>query len=398
LQLVQQEQARRTALEARLHSQLLMQSESMVAMELKVLRLEAKIASRESFRQSRHQSNGGVTMDRLPPIAATPSTPNQSDEEADSFEELDLTPRATRSSSVGQLSQGGGGGNRGGPTNIAVVTRSGASVASAVTAMSFPDEGFSHMDHVMNNDGSEDGDVEDEGDDDDGSQSTPTQGSRNQISNLESILLNPIPVVGGNDQGISTRAIRGDTDGNSSLPTSVTSTTMASTVVTATTRGDTSVGIARIPSRASEEDALAENIEEQPRSRDQSPLTVQSAATETLQSVASASLGPSILSTAAVAPARSFGTRRANAAIAAANAQEGRSLANRVVSFTTNDLVAERLVPPQENDGGGDSITMPDDLDNDLSDIADVFSNSARAWREEYEQRLDAIHKRLDSR
>ncbi|KAK1748536.1 hypothetical protein QTG54_000475 [Skeletonema marinoi] len=398
LQLVQQEQARRTALEARLHSHLLMQSESMVATELKVLRLEAKIASRESFRQSRHQSNGGVTMDRLPPIAATPSTPNQSDEEADSFEELDLTPRATRSSSVGQLSQGGGGGNRGGPTNIAVVTRSGASVASAVTAMSFPDEGFSHMDHVMNNDGSEDGDVEDEGDDDDGSQSTPTQGSRNQISNLESILLNPIPVVGGNDQGISTRAIRGDTDGNSSLPTSVTSTTMASTVITATTRGDTSVGIARIPSRASEEDALAENIEEQPRSRDQSPLTVQSAATETLQSVASASLGPSILSTAAVAPARSFGTRRANAAIAAANAQEGRSLANRVVSFTTNDLVAERLVPPQENDGGGDSITMPDDLDNDLSDIADVFSNSARAWREEYEQRLDAIHKRLDSR
>ena len=370
-------------------------------MELKVLRLEAKIAN---HRLPRHQSNGSATMDRipLPPIAATSSTPNQSDEEADSFEELDLTPRATRSSSVGHLSHGGGG-NRGGPTNIAVVTRSGASVASAVTAMSFPDEGFSHMDHALNNGGSEDGDVEDEGDDDDGSQSTPTHGSRNQISNLESILLNPIPVGGTNEQGISTRATRGDTDGNSTLQTSVTSTTMASTVVTATTRGDTSVGIARIPSRASasEEDALGENIEEQngnmsddrPRSRDQSPLTVQSAA-ETLQSVASASLGPSILSTAAVASARSFGTRRANAA--AANA-EGRSLANRVVSFTTNDLVAERSVPRQENDGGGDSITMPDDLDN-LSDIADAFSNSARAWREEYESRLDAIHKRLDSR
>mmetsp|Transcript_5307 Transcript_5307/g.8949 ORF Transcript_5307/g.8949 Transcript_5307/m.8949 type:complete len:1163 (+) Transcript_5307:181-3669(+) len=393
LQLVQQEQARRTALEARLHAQLLMQSESMVAMELKVLRLEAKIAS---HRLPRHQSYGGTTMDRLPPIAATPSTPNQSDEEADSFEELDLTPRATRSSSVGHLSYGGG--NRGGPTNIAVVTRSGASVASAVTAMSFPDEGFSHMDHALNNGGSEDGDVEDEGDDNDGSQSTPTHGSRNQISNLESILLNPIPVVGSNDQGLSTRATRGDTDGNSSLPTSVTSTTMASTVVTAATRGDTSVGIARIPSRASasEEDALGVNIEEQngnmsddrPRSRDQSPLTVHSAATETLQSVASASLGPSILSTAAVASARSFGTRRANAANA-----EGRSLANRVVSF----VAAERSVPPQENDGGGDSITMPDDLDN-LSDIADAFSNSARAWREEYESRLDAIHKRLDSR
>eukprot|EP00574_Skeletonema_japonicum_P005970 CAMPEP_0201716524 /NCGR_PEP_ID=MMETSP0593-20130828/2467_1 /ASSEMBLY_ACC=CAM_ASM_000672 /TAXON_ID=267983 /ORGANISM="Skeletonema japonicum, Strain CCMP2506" /LENGTH=926 /DNA_ID=CAMNT_0048206335 /DNA_START=33 /DNA_END=2813 /DNA_ORIENTATION=- len=406
LQLMQQEQARRTALEARLHSQLLMQSESMVAMELKVLRLEAKIAS---HRQPRHLSNVGVTMDRLPPIAAAPTTPNQSDEEADSFEELDLTPRATRSSSVGQLSHGGGGGgNRGGPTNIAVVTRSGASVASGVTAMSFPEEGFAHMDHAMNTGGSEDGDVEDEGDDNDGSQSTPTQGSRNQIANLESILLNPIPVVGSNDQGISTRATRGDTDGNSSLPTSVTSATMASTVVTATTRGDTSVGIARIPSRASasEEDALVEDIGDQnvnisddrPRSRDQSPLTVQSAATETLQSVASASLGPSILSTAAVAPARSFGTRRANAAIAAANAEGStRSLANRVVSFTTNDLVAERSIPAQEHDGGGDSITMPDDLDN-LSDIADVFSNNARAWREEYESRLDAIHKRLDSR
>ena len=370
-------------------------------MELKVLRLEAKIASRESHRQRRHQSNGGVTMDRLPPIAATPSTPNQSDEEADSFEELDITPRATRSSTLGQVPLGGG--SRGGPTNIAVVTRSGASVASAVTAMSFPEEGFSHMDHGLNDNGSEDGDVEDEGDDNDGSQSTPTQGSRNQISNLESILLNPIHAAGSNDQGISTRATRGETDGNSSLPTSVTSTTMASTVVTATTRGDTSVGIPRISSRASE-DALTENIDEQhehgnlsddrPRSRSQSPLTVQSAATETLQSVASASLGPSVLSTAAVAPAR--GTRRANAAIAAANA-EGRSLANRVVSFTTNDLVAERTQPPQENDGGGDSITMPDDLDN-LSDIADAFSNSARAWREEYEARLDAIHKRLDSR
>ena len=104
------------------------------------------------------------------------------------------------------------------------------------------------------------------------------------------------------------------------------------------------------------------------------------------------------MSTAAVAPARSFGTRRANAAIAAANAEGStRSLANRVVSFTTNDLVAERSIPAQEHDGGGDSITMPDDLDN-LSDIADVFSNNARAWREEYESRLDAIHKRLDSR
>ena len=81
-----------------------------------------------------------------------------------------------------------------------------------------------------------------------------------------------------------------------------------------------------------------------------------------------------------------------------------RSMANRVVSFTTNDLNALQAtsnqqsimeVPlAQENDGGGDSITMPDELDN-FSDVADAFSNSARAWREEYEARLDAIHKRL---
>ncbi len=242
-----------------------------------------------------------------------------------------------------------------------------------------------------------------------------------------------------NDQGISTRATRGDTDGMSSLPTSVTSTTMASTVITSTTRGE-SIGVLRSSSRASEEDMLRENGEEgteasgsnageerpsrtsrasnirrnsdgvldisaeggtqrdRPRSRSQSPLTVQSAATASLgpQSVASASLGASILSSAAVASSRAFGTRRANAAIAAAmaNNAEGRPLANRVVSFTTHDLVEEQLLPPQENDGGGDSITMPDELDN-FSDIADAFSNSARVWREEYEARLDAIHKRL---
>lgn len=259
----------------------------------------------------------------------------------------------------------------------------------------------------------------------------PTQESSNRISNLESILLNPISSVGNNDQGISTRATRGDTDGMSSLPTSVTSTTMASTVVTATTRGE-SIGLMRSSSRASEEDVVPENGEEdteaghhstdrrtrnirlnsddmfdvstesaqpdRPRSRSQSPLTVQSAASASLgpQSIASASLGVSILSSAAVAPSRAFGTRRANAAVAAAmaNNAEGRPLANRVVSFTTHDLVEEQMVPLQENDGGGDSITMPDELDN-FSDIADAFSNSARVWREEYEARLDAIHKRL---
>lgn len=220
--------------------------------------------------------------------------------------------------------------------------------------------------------------------------------------------------------------------------------TMASTVITATTcDGESLIGVMRSSSRTSEVEEddngstdIAENNStsaplsrddefnistaevahhppdhHQPRSRSQRPLTVQSAVAASLgqdyslgpQSVASANFDQSILSTVAVAPSRSFGTRRMNAAIAAANASnsnnsEGRPLANRVVSFTTNDLnVTEeenQLAPHLENDGGGDSITMPDELDN-FSDIADTFSNSARAWREEYEARLDAVLKRL---
>ena len=200
---------------------------------------------------------------------------------------------------------------------------------------------------------------------------------------------------------------------------------MASTVVTSTTRGNESVGITRIASRASEEDVIREGVveettgvlrsrgsmrsnsdefnisaesERQPRSRSHSPLTVQSAATGDMTASLGPSLGPSILSTSAVASSLAFGTRRANAAAANANSETSRSgsMADRVVSFTSNDLTAgvQSTPGPQENDGGGDSITMPDELDN-FSDIADAFSNSARNWREEYESRLDAIHKRL---
>jgi len=178
LQIVQQEQTKRTALEARLHSQLLLQSESMVAMELKLLRIEAKVAHRDSRFQRRQPNIGNITTttaitDRLPPIAATPSTPNRSDEEVDSFEELELTPRGGSASGLfvthgsGMVHRGGGVG----PANIAVVTRSGASVASAVTATSFQEGEFSH---AMNEDErSDDGDIEDEGDDnDDGSASS----------------------------------------------------------------------------------------------------------------------------------------------------------------------------------------------------------------------------------
>merc|ERR1711957_66522 len=171
------------------------------------------------------------------------------------------------------------------------------------------------------------------------------------------------------------------------------------TIVTATTRG--SVWVTRIPSRASEEDVLHEGVEESgilsetamcinseefgeeghhslnnqplsepaPRSGSQSPLTVQSYVGT--QSIAeSASQGPSVLSTAAVAPSsRSFGTRRVNAAAANVNTEVtmghqvggSRSMANRVVSFThtagfqenipdQRSNMAARNQPSQEND------------------------------------------------
>lgn len=142
-------------------------------MELKLMRLEAKAARRESRRQRRQPigvagsssiANATIT-DRLPPIAATPSTPNQSDEEADSFEELELTPRGTNRR-INSTHRGGG------PANIAVVTRSGASVASAVTATSFQDGEFIMR---IEDERSGDGDIEDEGDhndDGDGSASS----------------------------------------------------------------------------------------------------------------------------------------------------------------------------------------------------------------------------------
>ena len=72
---------------------------------------------------------------------------------------------------------------------------------------------------------------------------------------------------------------------------------------------------------------------------------------------------------------------------ATANAEVGEGPANWVVSFTnTKDLNAVQAntsnqqssmimhEPLQENDSGGNSITMPDKLDN-FSDVADVISN-----------------------
>jgi len=188
------------------------------------------------------------------------------------------------------------------------------------------------------------------------------------------------------------------------------------------------------------DDAVEENEDgiEGTRSRSQSPLTVHSAATASIgtRSVASASVG--VLSTAAVAPARSFRARRDAAGKIHHQQQQQpqqqqqqqqeehpeqlRPLADRVVTFTSKDgsgsgsmppvIAGEAVVsstPPMMGgvnvvsggfgSGGidpGDSITMPDELDNfSVSDVADVFADRARVWREEYEARLDAVQKRF---
>lgn len=227
---------------------------------------------------------------------------------------------------------------------------------------------------------------------------------------LESILLNPM-IGDTNMQGTSVRAIRGDNDGNSSLATSmtnVTNSTLTSTVITATTRGESvnrnrggvmeegsllEEGTSMMPPRHSSLDDVGFPAQRLPRSRSQSPLTVQSLASQGMepQSVTSASLGPSILSSAAVAPPRTYGSRRVYAAATGTNINgDSRPLANRVVSFTTENL----QVPQDRNySEAGDSITMPDELDN-LSEVADTFATSARVWREEYESRLDSLQKR----
>ena len=233
----------------------------------------------------------------------------------------------------------------------------------------------------------------------------PTQGSRSHFTNLESILLNPIQGSASSEHALSTRAVRGEYDGNSSLATSVTNTTVASTIITATTGGGGGdiANSTSVSQRGEDMDSMlglspptATEIRPS-RSRSQSPLTVHSAATASVgpQSAASVgTVGTSIISTAAVAPARSFRARR-DAASRMGNVVNndggGRQITNRVVSFTANEVLS---LPPEISEAG-DSITMPDELDN-LSDVADALADRGRMWRDEYEARLDAIQKRFN--
>ena len=182
--------------------------------------------------------------------------------------------------------------------------------------------------------------------------------------------------------GHSVRAIRGDTDGNSSLATSVTGSTLASTVVT-----NTATSLRGRYLTLSEDSDTRHNELRQPRSRSNSPLTIQSyTGASDAYSEASASESTAIMSSAAVVAGRTSTRSRTQRGDASA---ESRPLANRVVSFSS-DLLQNPHHNVTEN---CDSITMPDELDN-LSEVADVIASSARAWRDEYEARLDALQKR----
>ena len=105
---MQQESAKRSALEQRLHSHLLLQNETMVAMELKLLRLEAKVERREAAQRQQQR-------------VATPRTNAQLFQ---TIEEVEVTRER------GAIS-------------------SGASLASGVTAGSFVGEDGDDNDDVL---------------------------------------------------------------------------------------------------------------------------------------------------------------------------------------------------------------------------------------------------------
>lgn len=430
LAVLQQESAKRSAVDQRLHSQLLLQNETMVAMELKLMRLEAKVERREAAirqqqrqlqQQQRNPTNFHIQQQRT----------------ASAFQTIDESsadiPSTTHSGSMSPVEET--------PPDMAVINSSGASLASGVTAGSF-----------LGEDGDDDGDEDDDEDDDAAADddndnrtaaddtietdpgepvtreadptsqhSTPTQGSRPRVAvggengrTLDSILLNPMLGEASNLPW-SVRATRGqDTDGNSSLATSVTNSTYTSTVVTSTTRGDGStINVRRIipdesvdleltPSRRGRSAApvTEENTahEDDGRSRSQSPLTVHSHTSENFSMASASTVGTSIRSTVAVAPRSGFGRRTASTSTLTGSivpSEYSRPLANRVVSFTTDCANA----PTPYAMEAGDSITIPDEEleGEDFSEVADAFATSARVWREDYEARLDALQKRWSS-
>jgi len=330
--LLQSESQKHTNIEARLHAQLMLQSESMVAMELKLMRLETKIQQKEQSRSRLRFSvideEVGVPFDNVP-------------------------ARTTH------------------------VLSSGASLVSAVTATSGLEDGGEDEDEAAN--GSEV--------DEQSSSTTPNPVSSNRQT-IDSILHNPIPIIQSQVStvsDVSTRAIRAQpADDASSLATSFTNSTLPSTVVTASNPNAATTSTRR---RSSEIDEFAANS--MARSRSQSPLTVPSMTTASVvPSVAS-----SVLTTAAVASAREFRSRRhVGSTIPSGPSDQStnsRPLSNRVVSFVPPTLSNE-----VDSASMADTLTLPDEIDN-VSDIVDAFAASSNRWREEYETRLDSIQKRF---
>jgi len=106
----------------------------------------------------------------------------------------------------------------------------------------------------------------------------------------------------------------------------------------------------------------------------------------------------SFSSTMAVAPPRAFTSRRAAAAAVEPSRNErsvsGGAMTNRVVSFVHDPT--EGITSYSTRSEAGDSVTMPDELDNMSSvEVVDLFASSSRRWREDYESRLEAIQKQL---
>jgi hypothetical protein len=144
LTVLQQESAKRSALEHRLHSQLLLQNEFMVAMELKLLRLEAKVERREAAlrlqQQQQQRNHHPTTSTSNNPFSQHPSSGNNNSNNrplpisASAFDTIDessveLMPRINHRNISEET-----------PPNMAVIS-SGASLASGVTAGSFLNDG-----------------------------------------------------------------------------------------------------------------------------------------------------------------------------------------------------------------------------------------------------------------
>ncbi len=204
--MLQNESNRRHAVEGRLHAQMLLQAETMVAMEVKLLRLEAKVEKQDGQKRRSPANAGGTTAAPL----VNPSqihasyqymnvegrtgsiVANETIDEEEDFGMRDIKEiqvRTTNDSSSGHVGHGHSASDRlsfmssrtsrdrfhTNPTNI--VMSSGASLASGVTATSFLEDAHGVEDQHVDDSGmhagggddnnsarSNDGDVEDEGD------------------------------------------------------------------------------------------------------------------------------------------------------------------------------------------------------------------------------------------